>query len=170
MKTTIISCFLFWSTICVFAQKNKVTELISYRVSIQLDTLTQPTMKDRYLSHWEFNQNWYKDKIDYARRSEFIKNLHEKVCNGKVTALSPFYELNGFTPYFEKLDPNKAKLIGTDSIFSVVYDNFPPYNAYDTVYVFHLNTDDIVQLEFMEIWTYIGGKTKSTTNQNGKNG
>lgn len=154
MKTFLFIGFHLALVYSLSAQKNKITELISYRVSIQLDTLTQPRINERFLSHEEYNQYWFKDKIEYPLRTVFVEQLHKKVIEGKVQVLQPFFDLNGTKPIFERMTAEAAYQIGLDSLFTTLYREYPPYDPFDTVFVTHFNADDIVQIEFMEIWTY----------------
>lgn len=174
MKNFIAFSITIFCLPCLYAQvknqntpkETELTKLIKYTVNIEyldgkigyiIDPPEQNLYKQIYVSqvYRELNENWYMDKIPFQTKGEFVKNLHEKVCLGKVKAYQ-IKEVKGTEPIFEEFSSHKAAGIGKDTINQSisVFKNGIGYKDTIVQEIKYLDPNLIVKLTFLEQWTY----------------
>jgi hypothetical protein len=174
MKNFFAFSIAIFSSVTFFAQvKNQITlkeaeltKLIKYTVDIEyFDGKIGYEINPREgnpnkqinasIVYEELSENWYVDKIPFQTKREFVRNLHEKVCLGKLKAYQ-IKEIKGAEPVFEEFSSIKAADIGKDTIVKTIGIFKEKIGYVDTTVleIRCLDPNHIVKISFLERWTY----------------
>lgn len=139
----------------VHAQRNVLTKIVTYKVNLRPDSsLMGDNFKDPYFVYGQLVENWHDNKLLPADYQKFVHQAHLAASSGKIKVYDPYFKLDGYLPVFKKLPTNDVAVIGVDTIYKTLQRPYPPYEDFDTTLIRTFDPNDIVQIEFMEKWTW----------------
>lgn len=112
------------------AQKNVLTQIITYKVNLKFDKdLAGESFKDPYFVYGRLAENWYTNQLAPADYQTFVLQVHRAAVTGKIKVHDSFFGMDGYRPVFHKLLANEVA--GSDTIQKTMQRPYPPYDDYD---------------------------------------